>query len=344
MATNKVKNLKKTDWQTIAKTYGIDFTDKNEVRYLVEKIAEKVGVDDKIVKLDDLKKAVGEQIFAETSELKSSEIIVDKEALEMNPSLKEEGIVEGDKITIEKEAIVETENLDEAELIHYRQEANRLGVNYGALQLANDIKQILDFHCMKNPPVTYVPFGSTLITNTDAPTVSRLDELRKECLEYGVAYAPAHTENDLEQLLGSIRGIVAKNPITDMPTDSFELKADNIDKMVASAPSVSVPNPIIQPQGNIMQVITASQPMMATIGSKEMNGYRDMFVHAIRGHFRLLTERDIRDLIDKEKYPFSYTLKQNPHQNNKIEMFFTNGNNTVRVPSEDSNDWIEING
>jgi|694.fasta_scaffold28424_2 predicted component of type VI protein secretion system len=327
MTTNNVKNLKKSDWQEIAKSFNIEFKNANEIRYLVEKIAEKIGVDDKIVNLDDLKKAV-------TQKLDSAKI---------NSSVKEVPSVE-----TPKEVIIEnnSENLEEAELIHYRKEANRLGVNYGVSQLANDIKQILDFHCMKNPPVTYVPFGTIANVNLDEPEINKLEELRKECLEYGVAYSTAHNERDLEQLLNAIRGVVAKNPITDMPkSENFELKADNIDQMVQSAPSVTMVNDAItQPQGNIMQVITAQQPMMSTIGSVQMIGYRDVFVSAIRSHWRLLNEREIRDLIDKENYPFTYTFKQNPYQQNKIEMFFTHGANTIRVPSEDSNDWIDING
>lgn len=328
MTTNNVKNLKKSDWQLIAKSFNIQFKNSNEVRYLVEKIAEKIGVDDKIVNLDDLKKAVSKKL----------------DSAKANSSKVEEVV----SVETPKEVIIEnnSENLEEAELIHYRQEANRLGVNYGVSQLANDIKQILDFHCLKNPPVTYVPFGTIENVISDAPQINKLDELRKECLEYGVAYSPAHNERDLEQLLGAIRGVVAKNPITDMPkAENFELKADNIDQMVQSAPSVTMVNDAItEPQGNIMQVITAKQPMMATIGSVQMVGYRDMFVSAIRTHWRLLTEREIRDLIDKEKYPFTYTFKQNPYQQNKIEMFFTHGESTIRVPSEDSNDWIDING
>lgn len=52
------KNLKKADWQTLATKFNVEWTDESVVRYLVEKIAEKIGVDDKISSDNLLKKAV----------------------------------------------------------------------------------------------------------------------------------------------------------------------------------------------------------------------------------------------------------------------------------------------
>ena len=80
MTTNNVKNLKKSDWQEIAKSFSIEFKNANEIRYLVEKIAEKIGVDDKIVNLDDLKKAV-------TQKLDSAKINSSVEEVHTSPGL-----------------------------------------------------------------------------------------------------------------------------------------------------------------------------------------------------------------------------------------------------------------
>ncbi len=58
MELSNYKNLKKADWQELATKFAIEWTDDSVVRYLVEKIAEKIGVDDKTVSDLELKKQV----------------------------------------------------------------------------------------------------------------------------------------------------------------------------------------------------------------------------------------------------------------------------------------------
>jgi hypothetical protein len=58
MVLDNYKNLKKTEWQELATKFGISYEQNNIVRYLVEKIAEKIGVDSKIESDNELKKQV----------------------------------------------------------------------------------------------------------------------------------------------------------------------------------------------------------------------------------------------------------------------------------------------
>jgi hypothetical protein len=62
MKLDNYKTIKKTEWQEIAKQFGISYEENSVVRYLVEKIAEKIGVDDKIVSDNELKKQVVDKI------------------------------------------------------------------------------------------------------------------------------------------------------------------------------------------------------------------------------------------------------------------------------------------
>ena len=62
MKLENYKNIKKSEWQEIATKFDILWTEDSVVRYLVEKIAEKIGVDDKIVNDNELKKQVVEKI------------------------------------------------------------------------------------------------------------------------------------------------------------------------------------------------------------------------------------------------------------------------------------------
>lgn len=307
MATTKVKNIKKVEWQQMATSHGIKFTAKNEVRYLVEKIAEKIGVDDKIVKLDDLKQAVCDKLWANETPATNNEVIETK--------------------TIATE-VVDTSNVD-AELFHYRTEAKRLGIIHSHEQSVNDLIQLLDYHCLQNPPVTYSKFGGD--SNQNAP-VDRLEELRAECTRYGLGYAPFHKVQDLEQLLNAVRGIV--QPISNEP---FELNADNIEQVVANTPNA----PAVQNTNTISGVNSVA---FVPTANSELDKYRILFTQTIRGHFRLLTIPEIKDMIERDSYPFSYTVNTNPQQNNLVEIIFTSGGNSVRLPSEDRNDWLSING
>lgn len=364
MATTKVKNLKKTDWQEIAKSHNIDFTNDNEVRYLVEKIAEKIGVDDKIVKLDDLKQAVydklnsqpeGNDVKVET-ESNQTEVKVEKAKKPANEKKSTSKTTKtGKKKTTKTEEEVKEVNevapikIDpEEELLHYRKEAQRLGVNYGVEQGVNEIKQFLDYFCKVNPPVTYVTYEETLgispeVENTPSTPVNRLEELRAECRLYGVAYGEAHKESDLEQLLSMIRGVVQPIAPTNAPEGDFELKVDNFDEISKVAPTTTTTNPV-SGNNNVMQVITAKSPAPSPIGMNELNTYRTVFNQTIRNHWRLLSENEIKEMFTRDRYPFNFEIKKNPNQHNQIEIILSLAGNSVRVPSEDKNEWLSING
>jgi hypothetical protein len=65
MKWDNYKSIKKSDWQEIARQFEIEYEEWSVVRYLVEKIAEKLGIDDKIVSDNELKRQVFEKIKSE---------------------------------------------------------------------------------------------------------------------------------------------------------------------------------------------------------------------------------------------------------------------------------------
>lgn len=360
MATSKVKNLKKADWQLIAKSHGISFTEENEVRYLVEKIAEKIGVDDKIVKLDDLKQAVHDKLESSSPSVKNDDNVSGEPVKEVKKSSEKKSETKKSPVKkssskVKKNKPEEEITIDpELELLHYRKEAQRLGVQYGVEQGTNEIKQFLDYFCQVNPPVTYVRYEETLgiltkevvPTNTPVSGLSRLEELRKECEQYGVAYGSAHTENDLEQLLSKIRGLVPiQNTVPQNQSGNFELKVDNFDEVTSNAPvATNTSNPIGNANPNVMQVITAKQPTPTPIGLNDLNTYRTLFTQTIRNHFRLLFEHEVHEMLTRDRYPFNFQINKNPNQHNQIEIILSLGGNSVRVPSDNNNEWLSING
>ena len=62
MSKYNYDTMKKEDWQDVAKSFKIKFTDENVIRYLVEKTAEKIGIDDKISDTRKLKRLVCEKL------------------------------------------------------------------------------------------------------------------------------------------------------------------------------------------------------------------------------------------------------------------------------------------
>ena len=249
------KNLKKADWQTLATKFNVEWTDESVVRYLVEKIAEKIGVDDKISSDNLIKKEVCEKLLN-------------------NPDLMNQPT---------KEKVVKTKTTKTK---------------------------------VSKPQ------------ETKAPVLSRLEELRLECERYGVAWVDKHTEEGLEQLLTAIKSA----GVTPISTDTFEISSDNVD-------SISSVTTIQQTESNKVET-----PTIYTSNNGVLLNYRNIYLNAIRGHFRCLFAHEIEEMISRDNVPFTYAVKLNPQQRNKVEIILTMGTESVRVPSDNNNDWIEING
>lgn len=249
------KNLKKADWQTLATKFNVEWTDESVVRYLVEKIAEKIGVDDKISSDNLIKKEVCEKLLN-------------------NPDLLNQPT---------KEKVVKAKTTKTK---------------------------------VSKPK------------ETKAPVLSRLEELRLECEKYGVAWVDKHTEEGLEQLLTAIKSA----GVTPISTDTFEISSDNVD-------SISSVTTIQQTESNKVET-----PTIYTSNNGVLLNYRNIYLNAIRGHFRCLFAHEIEEMISRDNVPFTYAVKLNPQQRNKVEIILTMGTESVRVPSDNNNDWIEING
>ena len=249
------KNLKKADWQTLATKFNVEWTDESVVRYLVEKIAEKIGVDDKISSDNLIKKEVCEKLLN-------------------NPDLLNQPT---------KEKVVKAKTTKAK---------------------------------VSKPK------------ETKAPVLSRLEELRLECERYGVAWVDKHTEEGLEQLLTAIKSA----GVTPISTDTFEISSDNVD-------SISSVTTIQQTESNKVET-----PTIYTSNNGVLLNYRNIYLNAIRGHFRCLFAHEIEEMISRDNVPFTYAVKLNPQQRNKVEIILTMGTESVRVPSDNNNDWIEING
>lgn len=180
---------------------------------------------------------------------------------------------------------------------------------------------------------------------------SELDNLRAECIMYGVGYGEKHTVSDLTQLLGQIRGRVpasmtleealkqlnptpSNEPAPTMDANNFELTLDNADVVKEIAPTQSNTSVSVKLETKKIAI------PVATVKSN-LEVYRGTFTQTIRGHFRPQTIQEIRGLFSHE-YPFTHEIKVNPKNEMQVEIIFSMNGVDVRVPSDDKNDWIEI--
>jgi len=275
MVLDNYKNLKKTEWQELATKFGISYEQNSVVRYLVEKIAEKIGVDSKIESDNELKKQVVEKINLEFLEFISVEGVKQEEVVEI--------------------PVVE---------------------------------------------------------------LSRLEQLRLECESYGVAWSEIHTEHNLEQVLNGVKS-AGVQPITEMPktitlNEPLEINLP-LDTSVPFEINSSNANEVAQtfanaPQGNpaFNHLASLSEPTPVNGGYKSSNSYLDtyknIYINAIRGHWRVLTIAEINEMISRDSQTFNYQVNVNPQRNNQAEIILSDGNNSVRIPSDNTNEWLEING
>jgi hypothetical protein len=180
---------------------------------------------------------------------------------------------------------------------------------------------------------------------------SELDNLRAECLMYGLGYGEKHKVSDLTQLLNQIRGKVtasmtleeALKKITPTETNdekevvdniNFEITLDNVDDVLKNAPEDKNPNNTIK-----LETKTIAVPVSSIKNNLEV--YRGTFTQTIRSHFRPQTISEIRGLF-KHEYPFTHEINVNPKNKLQVEIIFTQNDISVRVPSDNPNDWIDI--
>lgn len=224
--------MKKEDWKNLAVQYGIGFDDGSTVRYFVEKIAEKIGVDDKIVNTNDLKKEVITKI---------------------NESVPTEA---------------PTETLTET------------------------------------PTQTF-----TIETNND----DVIKNLRDKCDKLGIGWTEVHTISDLTSIISAVEGSAS-----------------------VTTPSVSSSvSPVLNAPVNKNQ---------SKLDTKNLEVYRDVIITGIRNHWRKMLPNEITEILNNGNYPFTYVMKSNPSNPLQLEILITMNGSTVRIPSQNNHDWIEING
>ena len=207
--------------------------------------------------------------------------------------------------------------------------------------------------------------NTEILNETIAPTqeviiqYSELDNLRAECIMYGLAYTEKHTVLDLTQLLSHIRGKVeAIMTLEDalkqiVPSDNnevvdetnFELTIENIDIVKDIAPSSNNTNNInnTNNSSNTASIQLEVKQITVPVASikDNLDTYRASFTQTIRGHFRPQTISEIQSLFS-HNYPFKHRIIQNPKNRLQVEMKFIMNDVEVRVPSDNPNDWFDI--
>ena len=305
MKLDNYKTMKKSDWQKVAKDFGVEFEETSVVRYLVEKIAEKVGVDDKIVSDNELKKQVADKINSMETTVaveKTKDEKVTKKTSKKNDSKKEDD-------NLKNEITSETENVDSSNDVELNEpaltrieqlriECECYGVAWTEKHSEDNLKQVLDG--VKNAgvlPIKPVP-------NFKAP--------------------------------------LENNTTVDLNTNQdFEINSSNASEVASSVDNAVLNNPAFNPLASIQE----EKPTNGGYKSSNvyLNTYSTIYLNTIRGHWRLMTISEIHEMINRDKQSFTYHIKNHPQQSNKIEIILVQGSESVRVPNNES-EWIDING
>ena len=293
MKLENYKNIKKSEWQEIATKFDILWTEDSVVRYLVEKVAEKIGVDDKIVSDNELKKQVVEKINLDFEIIPVKNITTTK--TKKNTTKK----VVKSKTPVVKE---KTPIVKEEEII--------------------------------------------------VPVLSRLEELRLECESYGIAWAENHKENNLEEVLNSVKSAgvlpISQTQNAIMPiqpainkNEPFEINSLNANEFSESVIETQNTNPAFNP-------LATPPPPLANGGYGNSNSYLDtyknIYLNAIKGHWRLLSINEIQEMILRDTQTFTFKINFHSKQQNKIEIILSQDNSSVRIPSNNNDEWLDING
>lgn len=162
MKLDNYKAIKKSEWQELARLFNVEFDENSVVRYLVEKIAEKLGIDDKIVNDNELKRQVVEKINSEY------EVVPDDSINELNEKTIEEVVEE---VKEENESI-SFDNLSRIEQL--RLECESYGIAWTEKHTEENLEQVING--VKSAGVQPVSELPKEITKNEQPTTINTNE------------------------------------------------------------------------------------------------------------------------------------------------------------------------
>jgi hypothetical protein len=176
-----------------------------------------------------------------------------------------------------------------------------------------------------------------------------------ECESYGIAWAENHTETNLEQVLNGVKS-AGVQPISEVPTftapvekeldvtQAFEINSDNVDD-VSQLIQINQQNGVFTPSGiNFHTPNKVVENGGYTNSNTYLESFKSMYLNAIKNHWRVLSYNEIDEMITRDKQSFTHQINFHPSQSNKVEIILKQNNNSVRIPSDNLNDWLEING
>jgi hypothetical protein len=364
VANKKAKVSKVTEKKSVTKQKVADKSASLKVKAKKEKaiikpIAEKPSVkkEKAIVKPIAVKPSVKKEKEPKSpivAKVSKKDVVAEKENKKVMKKEKKSTISSSELPKKEEVVIVETpsvptytdEEIEKMRKDHFVKEGTRLGANFSMEQTSKDIESIIAYFCKKTPNTSYEPFSLdkkneeavSEVTNND----DRITQLRKECTALGVGFAPAHGIADLEQLLNAVKGA----GVTVESRKSFELTLDNLESIKGNPTPPSPFNPTNQVGStpSFLGNAPKSSSDVSSVDAGQLEMYRNVFMGTILNHFRLMSKNEISGLFAQANYPFSYEIKNHPEQGNKIEIILTSGKSSLRLPNENTNDWINING
>lgn len=316
---NEIAKLPKEFWADIAKNeFSIESDSNSVVRYFVEKIAEKIGVDDKIVNDKNLKY----EVYVGLLNYFSKKMISKEAKLDVtnNPTNTSENSVVSDVISEESDVS--------------KQDGKESASSNP--ELDSDISKSMDENIEALIPETNTATTENeSIPETGNNEYSTLDELKAECQRLNIGYQDSDNEEQLMKLLFTvsvIHGTSLNVRIKDFTNELNGAKSapTNQSALRSSVHSNLTQNPSSKEnQSDYRQVKIDNETMMKQLESN--------ISRVVRGHFRKVTKSELMDICIREKLPFSWEVIEEDGKKAHI-MFSDSNGNKQRVPNDGSFD------
>lgn len=308
---NEIAKLPKEFWADIAKNeFSIESESNSVVRYFVEKIAEKIGVNDKIVNDKNLKY----EVYMGLLNYFSKKMISQEAKLDIseNPTHKSENSVVSDVISEESDVS--------------KQDGKESASSNP--ELDSDISKSMDENIE-----TLIPEKDTTTTeNESEPEIgnneySTFDELKAECQRLGVGYQDSDNEEQLMKMLYTAQ-LLHGTTLNVRVKDYSNLLQKAVESNVNSTSTATIQsgnsfNPINQSTGDFRQIKIDNVTHMKQL-EKSISD-------VIFKHFRLMTFDEVNNFCIREKMPFSHELIKESENSVYIVLKDSN-NNTQRIP------------
>ncbi len=124
----------------------------------------------------------------------------------------------------------------------------------------------------------------------------------------------------------------------------IEVNAQNVDEVIQNAPTAEEAEKAKSENKSTQSKVEALSAAPEAISDQSLRVYSDSIRNSCQNHWRLISVKEVDELLVRGAYPFSYEIKANPAQpQNQIYVEIKNETGQARIPNN-PNEFINVNG